>query len=61
MFTKVTGGKASPSVAFAEGWNPGNSAYLGRPVDVAELPDGSLVVSDDQDGAIYRIFYDGKP
>ena len=60
MFTKVRDGKASASVPFAEGWNPGNAAYLGRPVDVAELPDGSLVVSDDLNGALYRIFYDGK-
>jgi glucose/arabinose dehydrogenase len=29
-------------------------------VDVAELPDGSLIVSDDQEGALYRIVYDGK-
>jgi glucose/arabinose dehydrogenase len=59
MFTPLTDGKAGPSVPFAEGWNPGKTPYLGRPVDVAELPDGSLVVSDDQEGAIYRIFYDG--
>lgn len=60
MFTRVQDGKASPSIPFAEGWNPGNAAYLGRPVDVAELPDGSLAVSDDLNGALYRIFYDGK-
>ena len=33
--------------------------YLGRPVDVAQLPDGSLLVSDDLAGAIYRIWYEG--
>lgn len=59
MFTPLKEGKAGPSVPFAEGWNLGKTPYLGRPVDVAELPDGSLVVSDDQEGAIYRIFYDG--
>ena len=32
--------------------------YLGRPVDVAQLPDGSLLVSDDLAGAIYRISYE---
>ena len=32
--------------------------YLGRPVDVAQLPDGSLLVSDDLAGAVYRISYD---
>ena len=60
MFTPLREGKAGPSIPFAEGWNAGVTPYLGRPVDVAELPDGSLVVSDDQEGALYRIVYDGK-
>jgi glucose/arabinose dehydrogenase len=60
MFTPVRDGKAGPSIPFAEGWNTGKTPYLGRPVDVAELPDGSLIVSDDQQGALYRIVYDGK-
>jgi len=59
MFTPVNDGKAAKSVAFAEGWNAGGS-YLGRPVDVAETPDGDLLVSDDQTGAIYRIAFGGK-
>ena len=37
-----------------------NGEYLGRPVDVAQLRDGSLLVSDDLAGALYRIWYDGK-
>jgi glucose/arabinose dehydrogenase len=37
-----------------------NNNYLGRPVDVLALKDGSLLVSDDWNGAIYRITY-GKP
>ncbi len=41
---------------FAEGWLEGQEAW-GRPVDVLVLPDGSLLVSDDQAGAIYRIVY----
>jgi glucose/arabinose dehydrogenase len=45
------------STPFAEGWNDGSGSYLGRPVDVAELADGSLLVTDDQNGAIYRITY----
>ena len=51
-----TAGKSEP---FAEGWND-NGEYIGRPVDVAQLPDGSLLVSDDFAGALYRISYDGK-
>ena len=39
---------------FAEGWLQGESSW-GRPVDVLVMPDGSLLVSDDQAGLIYRI------
>ena len=53
----VTFAGTNESVPFAEGWNPGGGAYLGRPVDVAELADGSLLVTDDQNGVIYRIIY----
>jgi glucose/arabinose dehydrogenase len=35
----------------------GSNAYLGRPVDVAVMKDGSLLVSDDWNGAIYRVTY----
>ncbi|MEM9222258.1 MAG: PQQ-dependent sugar dehydrogenase [Pseudomonadota bacterium] len=42
---------------FAEGWLDENGEYLGRPVDVSELPDGSILVSDDLAGALYRISY----
>jgi len=37
-----------------------NNQYLGRPVDFLILKDGSLLVSDDHAGAIYRISYTGK-
>lgn len=42
---------------FAEGWIDANGEYLGRPVDVANLRDGSILVSDDLAGALYRISY----
>jgi glucose/arabinose dehydrogenase len=41
---------------FAEGWLQGDSDW-GRPVDVLIMPDGSMLVSDDKFGAIYRISY----
>lgn len=41
---------------FAEGWLQGQQSW-GRPVDVLVMPDGALLVSDDQAGAIYRISY----
>jgi glucose/arabinose dehydrogenase len=34
-----------------------DNRYVGRLVDVLQLPDGSLLVSDDQNGAVYRITY----
>ncbi len=50
-------GSAGPSRPFAEGWLQPNGDYAGRPVDVTPLPDGSLLVSDDFAGAVYRISY----
>jgi glucose/arabinose dehydrogenase len=34
-----------------------DNKFWGRPADVMQLPDGSLLVADDQMGAIYRITY----
>ncbi|MGB7334508.1 MAG: PQQ-dependent sugar dehydrogenase [Salaquimonas sp.] len=42
---------------FAEGWIDENGEYDGRPVDVAQMKDGSILVSDDFANAIYRISY----
>jgi len=42
---------------FAEGWQRGDGSRWGRPVDVQVAHDGSLFVSDDLAGAIYRISY----
>ena len=39
-------------------WLNEDGEYLGRPVDVAQLQDGSLLVSDDFAGALYRISYE---
>ena len=44
---------------FAEGWLQGLRAW-GRPADVLVMPDGALLVSDDRQGAIYRISYGGE-
>jgi glucose/arabinose dehydrogenase len=53
---KVAGDRALAYEPFAEGWLAGGKAW-GRPVDVEVAPDGALLVSDDQAGAIYRIAY----
>jgi glucose/arabinose dehydrogenase len=52
----LSGNKVLKQEVFAEGWLQGQSAW-GRPVDVLAMPDGALLVSDDQAGAIYRISY----
>ncbi|MDP2111888.1 MAG: sorbosone dehydrogenase family protein [Thiobacillus sp.] len=44
---------------FISGWLQGESAW-GRPADVLVMPDGSLLVSDDHAGAIYRVTYRGS-
>jgi glucose/arabinose dehydrogenase len=41
---------------FASGWLKGEEVS-GRPVDIQQMPDGSLLVSDDYAGKIYRITY----
>jgi glucose/arabinose dehydrogenase len=43
---------------FADGWLQGGEAW-GRPVALLQLPDGSLLLSDDRAGVIYRITYEG--
>ncbi|MEM9473618.1 MAG: PQQ-dependent sugar dehydrogenase [Pseudomonadota bacterium] len=58
MFTAVNeDGSVGATKVFADGWLDANGEYLGRPVDVAQLRDGSILVSDDLAGAIYRISY----
>ena len=49
-------GRTGTPETFVDGWLQGESAW-GRPADVLVLPDGSLLVSDDHAGAIYRIRY----
>jgi glucose/arabinose dehydrogenase len=62
MFTSLKAdGSADKTEVFAEGWlDKETHTYRGRPVDVANLPDGSILVSDDFAGALYRISYAGE-
>ena len=51
-------GTAGKAEVFADGWlDCETGTYRGRPVDVASMKDGSMLVSDDYAGAIYRISY----
>jgi hypothetical protein len=53
----VEGGRVVKHEAFAEGWLGSDESVSGRPVDIEVMPDGSLLVSDDYAGVIYRIAY----
>ena len=52
-------GNVTRQEPFVYGWLQGERAW-GRPADVLVAPDGSLLVSDDEAGAVYRIRYTGK-
>ncbi|MGB5552682.1 MAG: sorbosone dehydrogenase family protein [Thermoanaerobaculia bacterium] len=55
---RLEGNKVTSYEVFAEGWLQGDDAW-GRPVDLHVAPDGSLLVSDDRAGAVYRIAFRG--
>jgi len=55
---KLRGSKAVAYEPFITGWLQGEQPW-GRPADVLVLPDGSLLVSDDFAGAVYRVRYSG--
>ena len=56
-------GKAAAPEPFVQGWlqtgNDGRESVWGRPADVLNLPDGSMLISDDLAGAVYRVRYGG--
>ncbi|HMK14401.1 MAG TPA: PQQ-dependent sugar dehydrogenase [Burkholderiales bacterium] len=56
MMVTLKDNKPEKYQVFAEGWLQGEKNW-GRPVDVLVMPDGALLVSDDQAGVIYRISY----
>ena len=58
MMVRLEGNKAISYEPFAEGWLQDGNAW-GRPVDIELLPDGSMLVSDDMAGVVYRISYKG--
>ncbi len=56
MMVTLRPGDTPAYEVFAEGWLQGESIW-GRPVYVQEMKDGSLLISDDYAGAIYRVTY----
>lgn len=59
MVVRLKGDKAVAYEPFMEGFLD-HERVLGRPVDILVAPDGSLLVSDDTRGAIYRVRYTGS-
>jgi glucose/arabinose dehydrogenase len=52
---RVSGGKPVGVEDFVTGWQSANGNRWGRPVDVVVAADGSVLISDDASGAIYRL------
>ncbi len=50
-------GQPTGKEVFIDGWLGADGSVHGRPVDLEELPDGSLLISDDYNGLVYRVTY----
>jgi len=59
LVTLGDNGHAKSYETFAEGWLQENGPW-GRPVDIINAPDGSLLISDDYANVIYKIQYQSK-
>lgn len=57
---KLENGEAVSYEPFIDGWlDEESQEAFGRPVDLLFLEDGSLLISDDEGNAIYRVTYNG--
>lgn len=58
MHIDVKDNRAMGATVFADGWlNDRTQDQTGRPVDVLQMADGSLLISDDYGNKVYRISY----
>ncbi|MCB2197767.1 sorbosone dehydrogenase family protein [bacterium] len=57
MRVRLEEGVAMEYEPFVTGWLKGDGRVTGRPVDVQQLPDGSMLISDDFGGKIWRLRY----
>lgn len=57
---KLDGDKVIAYEPFVVGFHRGNQVF-GRPVDLLQMEDGSLLISDDRAGALYRVTYANAP
>ncbi len=49
--------KPVSETTFIDGWLTPQGEVLGRPTDILQMPDGSLLIADDTLGAIYRVSF----
>ncbi len=54
---KFKKGKPISEHGFISGWLTSKGDVLGRPTDLLQMPDGSLLIADDTLGVIYRVEY----
>ncbi len=59
VVVKFNQGKAVAEQSFIEGWLTTQGKVLGRPTDILQMPDGSLLIADDTLGVIYKVEYKG--
>lgn len=57
---KFKQGKPISEQVFISGWLTKDEKVLGRPTDILQMPDGSLLIADDTLGVVYRVSYTGK-
>ncbi|WP_031435327.1 PQQ-dependent sugar dehydrogenase [Methylomarinum vadi] len=50
-------GKPYKEQVFISGWLTEDGEVLGRPTDILQMPDGSLLIADDTLGVVYRVEY----
>jgi len=60
VLARINGARATITPFMTGFLDPKTDAFWGRPVDVLVMPDGALLVSDEQNGAIYRVSYTGR-
>ena len=57
LVTLNNDGSVKSVTPFITGFLQPDNNYIGRPVDVMNMPDGSILISDDWNGAVYRVSY----
>ncbi len=55
MLCRIADNKVVQYIPFAHGWLQPDGTVLGRPVDIEWHKDGSMLISDDKNGLIYRV------